>query len=369
MARHNAFTLDRPPGRICLFRLSAIGDCCHVVPVIRTLQTAFPDTHLTWILGAAEASLFQDLDGVEIIAHNKKAGRRGLARQLAGRSFDVLMLMQVALRAGLASRAVKAPCRLGFDQTRSRDGHRLFINARIPDASPGHVIDGFFDFLKPLSLTDPVMRWDIPIPARARRHAQQLIDDRPVLIISPCSSQRLRNYRNWRLERYVALARHAIEVHAMQVMITGAPGAESVRYAEAIEQACAGLSTPANSAQPVTNLVGQTDLKTLFALIDQATAVVAPDSGPVHLAAAAGTPAIGLYATSNPDRTGPVRGQRWVVNAYPQAVRQAFGCDVDSIPWGKRVRDPAAMDFIEVNAVTDQLDRLLATPPAERLSP
>jgi heptosyltransferase I len=145
----------------------------------------------------------------------------------------------------------------------------------------------------------------------------------------------------------------------MAVLITGGPTAEETHYGQAIK---------ALSSAPVTNLVGQTGLKELFAILGRATAVLAPDSGPVHMAVAAGTPVLGLYATSNPRRTGPALGQRWVINAYPDAVRRAFGVAEADIPWGRRVRDPAAMELITVAAVTDRLDALLATPPAQRLS-
>ena len=339
------------------------------MPVLRTLQAHYPETPITWVTGRAESALFADLDGIEVIAHDKRSGRRGLQRQLTGRSFDALLLMQVALRAGLAARAVKAPLRIGFDHQRSRDGHGLFINRRIPGAVPGHVIDGFFDFLKPLGITDRVWRWDIPIPPEAINRADQMIDpQRPTLVISPCSSQRFRNYRNWPIANAIAVAQHALQVQGMQVLITGGDSEQEQAYASALEQACQSQVGSADGAASIINLTGQTDLKTLFALIQRSSAVLAPDSGPVHMAIAAGTPAIGLYASSNPARTGPVLGQQWVVNAYPQAIKRRFGCEVSEVRWGQRVRDPKVMELITPNAVIERLDQLLATPVAERLT-
>lgn len=351
------------PRRLCVLRLSAIGDCCNLVPVVRTLQAHWPDTQITWVAGAAEAALLDGLDGVEIITHPKRAGIRALRRQLNGRQFDVLMLMQVALRAGWLSTAVSAPVRLGFDRDRARDGHGLFINRRIARGPRGHVIDGFFGFCEALGLHERVMRWDIPVPAAAADEAaQRLPADSPVLVVSPCSSQRRRNYRNWRAEHYAAVARQAARDHGLAIVLTGGGSAEEIRYGAEIEALLQGPP-----AVPVTNLIGRTDLKTLFAVLGRATAVIAPDSGPVHMAVAAGTPAIGLYATSNPDRTGPVLGHQWVVNAYPEAVRQAFGCEVEAVRWGRRVRDPDAMDLITPDRVQARLDALMATPADQRL--
>ena len=357
-----------------------------MVPIVRTLQEHLPETRLTWIMGQAEASLLGDLDGIEVITHDKRSGTDTLRRKLANRDFDVLLLMQVALRAGLASRAVRAPVRIGFDQSRSRDGHGLFINRRISSAPRGHVIDGFFGFCEVLGVRERQLRWDIPIPEAARRRAQDLmmrLDRRPsgkpaevpsaganigtgTLLISPCSSERFRNFRNWLPEHYAEVARYAASVHGMSVILTGGGSDIEQSYGQRIAAAL-GNRSDKRVPVPLLNLIGQTDLKTLFALIGRSTVVLAPDSGPLHMAVAAGTPAIGLYATSNPDRTGPVLGRRWVVNAYAQAVRESLGRTVEEVRWGKRVRDPAAMQLIKPAAVIGKLDELMGTPAEERL--
>lgn len=319
-----------------------------------------PDTQITWVIGKGEASLFRGLDGVELIEYDKKKRTGTLRQHLASRHFDALLLMQVALRAGFVSRFVSAPLRLGFDASRSRDGHRMFINRRIAAEKPGHVVDGFFGFSEFFGITDRVLRWDIPVPETAIVELERLLSlSQPFLVISPCSSQRAHNFRNWSPENYAAVAAHAYRECGLQVVITGTGTAEERAYSRRIQQ----VLTPV----PIIDLVGKTDLKMLFALLARAIAVIAPDSGPVHMSVAAGTPAIGLYATSNPARTGPVLGQRWIVNQYPAAVRRFLGKDVGNVRWGRRVRHPDAMSLIQPAMVIEQLDRLLATPVSERL--
>jgi heptosyltransferase I len=100
----------------------------------------------------------------------------------------------------------------------------------------------------------------------------------------------------------------------------------------------------------------------LLALIARARVVVCPDSGPAHMATTVATPVIGLYATSNPARTGPWRSRQWTVDRYPDAVRQHLGREVDTLRWGGRVRAADAMDLISVRDVTDKLDALLTDP-------
>src|SRR5688572_15590605 len=126
--------LSEPPRRLCILRLSAIGDTCHVVPLLRTLQQAWPATQLTWVIGKVEAKLMGLIEGVEFITVDKRAGlgaRRQLRKQLGGRQFDVLLHMQLALRASLLAREIRADVKLGFDRKRARELQWLFTNARI----------------------------------------------------------------------------------------------------------------------------------------------------------------------------------------------------------------------------------------------
>ena len=108
------------------------------------------------------------------------------------------------------------------------------------------------------------------------------------------------------------------------------------------------------------NLVGKTNLKELLAILQSAKVAIAPDTGPAHLANAVGTPVIGLYATSNPERTGPYLNQELTVNKYPEAARQEMNKNVDEIPWGKRVRNPEAMKMITTEEVMEKLQLALS---------
>src|SRR5690606_31466402 len=156
-----------PPRSICLLRLSALGDVTHVLPLVHTLQRAWPGVALTWIIGKGEARLLEGLPGVEFIVYDKKTGREGmraLRRALAGRDFDALLLMQLALRANLLSRAVRARRRIGYDRARSKELHGLFVNERIPADAGGHVLDVLGAFARPLGLRQDRIEWNLPVP-------------------------------------------------------------------------------------------------------------------------------------------------------------------------------------------------------------
>ena len=347
--------LAEPPRSVCILRLSAIGDTCHVVPIVRTLQQAWPATQLTWIVGRTEARLMSLIEGVEFITVNKGAGLaawRALRAQLRGRHFDVLLHMQLALRASLAALAVPATIKLGFDRARARELQWLFTNRRIAANTREHVLDSFFGFPAALGIRERLLRWDVPLPAAARAYAERLIPDaRPTLVISPCSSHAR---RNWSDERYAALARHAVNRHAMRVILAGGPGAAERRAGEAIARS-AGVA--------VANQVGQDTLPELLALLARATVLLSPDSGPLHMATMVGTPVIGLYAATNPARSGPYLSGRWCVDAYPRAARAFRGCEPQELPWGHKIEEPGVMDLIGVEEVTARLDELLGSRP------
>jgi len=211
-----------PPRSVCILRLSAIGDTCHVVPVLRTLQRAWPQTRFTWIIGATEYRLMRLLEGVEFIIADKRAGFTALPalnRELAARRFDALLHLQLSLRASLIAYLVRAERKLGFDRARARELQWLFTNERIAARVREHVLDSFFGFAAALGVEERVLRWNVPLPPAALEHAARAIPDaQPTLIISPCSSH---VRRNWRPERYAALADHAASRHRMRVILCG----------------------------------------------------------------------------------------------------------------------------------------------------
>ena len=126
--------LGNPPRHICLIRLSAIGDTCHAVPLVRALQRTWPEVRITWIIGRVEAKLMSLLPDIEFLTVDKRHFAAEMARlrsQLAGRRFDVLLHLHVSFRASLISTLVRAPVKLGFDRARARDFQWLFTNLRI----------------------------------------------------------------------------------------------------------------------------------------------------------------------------------------------------------------------------------------------
>lgn len=338
---------------ICIFRLSALGDVTHMLPLVQRIRTHRPQTRITWIIGRFEAKLVGDLPDVEFVAIDKKQGLaavwRDLREKLRGRRFDALLLCQVAARANLLSTAISARRRIGYEWAKSKEGHSLFINERITPASGRHVLDTLYRFGDALGLADAPKRWDIPLADADRAFAERhLPGGAPTLIISPCSSHSL---RNWHAAGYARVAEHAIRRHGLRVMLCGGPSVIERDTGAAIEREC---------REALTNLIGKDTLKQACALLARATAVLTPDAGPMHIANAMGTPVLGLHAATDSTRSGPYSDLRWTVDRYDAAARKFLNKPGPELPWGKRVEFPGVMDLIEIDAVTERLDALMA---------
>lgn len=344
---HAALEAANPPKSICLLRTSALGDVTHLVPLVRTLQSAWPSTRLAWIVGKLEHKLVGDIPGVEFLIFDKSAGWRGFAalrRHLSGRRFDALLHLQVALRANLVSALVRADLRIGYDQARSKDMHGLFVNTRIAPRSGEHVLDAMASFLEPLGLRQTRVEWNIPVPDSAQEFAAtHLPGDASTLLVSPCSSHRV---RNWLPERYAAVMDHAA-MRGWRVVLCGSPSAYEREFGDAILAACA--------RKPL-DLIGKDTLKQFLALCQRASLVLTPDSGPMHMANSVGTKVLGLHAASNPDRSGPYSDRRWCVDRYDAAARKFRGKPAAELPWGTKLEFPGVMELIAVDDVIERFE-------------
>lgn len=341
------FSTTNPPQSLCLLRTSALGDVTHVVPLVRTLQTAWPQTRLTWIVGKLEHKLVGDIPDVEFLVFDKGAGWRGfraLRRQLAGCRFDALLHLQVALRANLVSALVRAPLRIGYDRARSKDLHGLFVNRRIAQRSGEHVLDAMASFLEPLGLQQTQVRWDIPIPDSAHEFAaRHLPGDTPTLLVSPCSSHTV---RNWMPERYAAVMDYAASC-GWRVALCGGPSAYEREFGNAIL---------ARTTSPPLDLIGKDTLKQFLALAQRSRLVLTPDAGPMHMANAVGAAVLGLHAASNPQRSGPYSDRRWCVDRYDAAARKFRGKPAAELPWGTKLEYAGVMDLVETDAVIERFE-------------
>ena len=343
----------KPPlQRVCLLRLSAIGDTCHALAALRAFQAAWPQTRFTWIIGKLEAKLMTEiLPEIEFITIDKAATLVELWRLrkiLSGRRFDLLLDMQLSFRASLVSRAVNAPIKLGFDRQRARELQWLFTNAQIEPAASEHVLDSLMGFARACGIEASAPRWDVPLPQNALDYARSVIPDRvPTLLISPCSSHAA---RNWAPARYAAVADHAVAAHHMRVVLVGGRSSMEARMSAAITAA---------AKVPLVNQIGKDTLPQLLGLMSESKVLLSPDSGPAHMAGMVGLSVIGLYAATNPQRAGPYYSRQWCVDKYDEAARKFLDKPAAQIPWTTKIERPGVMDLIAASEVTAKLDAFM----------
>lgn len=348
--------------RIVIFRFSALGDCILLLPAVRALQKALPDAQITWIIEHNLMPLFKNVEGINFLPIKKPRSLSDyllLKKQLGQYQFDVLLAMQSSLRSNLIYPFIKAPRKIGFDKQRAKDLHSLFVNEQITFKEE-HLLEGFMGFISHLSGIEKQdllknLRWDFNLDQSAVDWAKAELPAKQTryLAVNPAASK---------LERccsadfYSEILAAAIEKFACAVVLTGGPALWEKTLAVDIEQKLkAKLRVAGQDASAIYNLVGKSSLPQLAALLAQVDVLLAPDTGPVHLADAMGTKVLGLYAVAPPALTGPYQNQNLVVNCYPQALKKLMHKETDEVKWGTRVHHPQAMSFFSVDQVMEKL--------------
>ncbi|MUJ21772.1 ADP-heptose--LPS heptosyltransferase I [Aliivibrio fischeri] len=337
------------PNSLCILRLSAIGDVCNTIAAVQMIQKQWPETKITWITGKLEAHLIGDLPNINVVVFDKKLGWKGytqLWKTLKNERFDALLHMQYALRASVATLGIKAKYKLGFDKERSNDFQTLFTNYKVPSPQKTHVLDGLIAFVKELGVNTTNPTWDIPTSSEDNAWASSQLSDvnNKNLVIVPAASKA---YKNWNAQGYADVIHHA-QSKGWTITLAGSPAQVEIDLAANIESLLNA---------PVKNLVGKSSLKEMLALLKQANLVIAPDTGPAHMANAVNTPIIGLYAHHNPDRTCPYQYRDYVVTVYDEAIKAETGKDKSELSWRTRVQDKQAMNRIRSEQVIAMFDK------------
>jgi heptosyltransferase I len=296
--------------RICIVMMSAIGDAVHVLPVVAALKRHDRECAITWILQPGPASLVRGHPYVdEIIVFDKSLGWRGLLeirRELARRSFDLVIDLQVYFKAGLVTSFARAPVKLGFDRARARDLNWLFTTRRIPAHAPQHVQDQYLEFLAALDVPAEPLEWRLgpwpaEIPARDRVLAT-ITRPFAALVIGATHPE-----KEWIPERWAEVAMSLRSDFGLEPVLAGGSSERELATARAID---------AHYGAPLISTLG-VPLRELVTILDAAELVVSLDTAPLHMSVALGRPVISLMGYNNPKRVGPYRRYHdLIVDAY-----------------------------------------------------
>ena len=338
------------PKSIAVLRMSALGDVVMTLPLLRTLQKAFPRTKIHWIVSRPFHTLVEGVSGVELIVIDKPRGPLSfwrLWRQMRRYDFDWLLVPQASMRANLVTLVTRARRKIGFGALHSRDLQRFFVDEYVP-AEPEHLIDSFLRFATYVGAREHVLDWGLPLRedehAWARAQLEGCAGIRLAVVLAASKME-----RNWPVERYRETLNRLAARWPLTVVLIGGAGEHERALAAGLQ---AGLRAP------VRDLVGRTDLRQLAALLGQVDALLAPDTGPLHIAQAMGKPVVGLYAVAPSRKTGPYLEPQWTVDVFAEAAATILGRGPERIGWRQRVHDERALRLIQVDAVVDKMEKL-----------
>ena len=297
--------------RVGIVMMSAVGDAVHVLPVINALKRHRADTRITWVLQPGPAALVRGHPAVDdIVLFDRATGWRAFTdtrAQLVHRPFDVVLNLQVYFKAGIVTSFTRAPVKLGFDRRRARDANWLFTTHQIPPHPVGqHVQDQYFEFLQALGVPHEPVEWNLGPWAGERAWQQDFFRpiERPVAALVVATSK---PQKDWLPERWAELVDVLYADYGLQPVLVGGRSAREL-HAEQVIMARA-------RHKPISAL--GSGLRPLVSILDGAALVIAPDTGPLHMAVALNRPVISLIGYTNPKRTGPYRRfHDLIVDAY-----------------------------------------------------
>jgi lipopolysaccharide heptosyltransferase I len=289
--------VSRARVRILIVRLSAVGDVIHGVPVLNALRDALPQALLAWVVEPRAADLLRghkSLDELIVVPRGwlkSPAAVWRLRRRLRAMHFDLTIDLQGLTRSAVAAWLSGAGRRIGFGGGASGRELGPWLNNQRVVSTACHVIDCNLQLLQPLGIESPAVRFDLPESpddrAAAGRIIRQVKLEGRFAVINPGAGW---PSKRWPPDRFAAVAQHLGRRGVPTIVVWG--GQQEREWAEQIVAGSSGYGW----------LAPATSLTELAALARRASLFIACDTGPLHIAAAVGTPCVGLY--------GPVPGQR-----------------------------------------------------------
>jgi len=341
--------LRGPPRSILVVMLSAVGDAVQVLPVVTALRRTFPATHISWVLQPGPLSLVRGHQAVdEFVLFKREArgktlrslasgikgiysasgGLRKLASRLPGGRFDLLLNLQVYLKAGLLTGLAPAEIKLGFDGPRARDLNRLFTTHRIPPHPKGfgHIQDQYFEFLRHVGVNPEPLEYGLSLTDEERKSQAGFfssLNRRACALVLGSSDPR----KNWTPAGFAEVASRLQKEVGLQPILVGSTSPQEDEAARfVLAESDAGVMDARGGG-----------LRRLLWLLGGSALVISPDTGPLHMARAMEVPVVGLYGLTNPRRSGPYRRYtELVVDGYARFPGEEYEVSMERRPGGMR---------------------------------
>jgi lipopolysaccharide heptosyltransferase I len=348
----DARAADQRSPRILIVRLSAIGDVIHGIPVLCALRAALPNAFLAWITEGAAGNVLEDHSALdELIRVPRRYWKSPreiwtMRRRLRELKFDITIDLQGLSKSAITAWLSGAPRRIGKAGEHGRELSRAFNNELV-DAGGAHVIEHYLSMLRTIGIESPAVRFDLLERPPDTQVADKLLGEsglagQPFAILNPGAGW---PSKMWPVERFGELARRLYRRHGMWSIAVWGTAAE-VPLAEKIVAASEGHAL----------LAPPTSILQLAALCRRAALFVGSDTGPMHLAAAVGTPTVSMHGPSRADWCGA-----YGPNNVRMQIRYEAGSSLE-----RRRADDSAMRAITVDMVAHACDQLLTLNAARK---
>lgn len=307
--------------RILIVKLSAIGDVVQSLPTLEAIKRTFPHSEIDWAVEEAAADILEGHPLIERLLVSRRkawtrmlkrpstvlkgiAGFRGFLRELRDRPYDIAVDLQGLLKSGVVIGLARAKRKIGYAGT--REFSSCFLNERLPAYDiEKHALERYLDVARYLGAVDPKPTCTLPIGRELAEMRSRLAgmnsEGRKIMVINPMARWET---KLWQEEKFAQLADRLIEERNALVVLTGSSDDRTVT----------GRMQGMMRHQAV-NWAGETTLRELAALAGLSDLFITTDTGPMHLAAAAGTKVVALFGPTAPGRTGPYGPGHVVVRA------------------------------------------------------
>jgi len=297
--------------KILIIKLSSIGDVVHTLPSLYALRQGYPDARIDWLVEEGPSGIIKDHPLLNRVIVVKRRGwlysPRGcweVARGLRNNKYDIVLDFQGLFKSGIWVFLSGGKRRIGFDRT--RDFSYLFLNERLPPYDPDrHAVDRYLDMVRYLGLRVDGIGFPALFDERERDKVLGLLRENGILegedfiVVSPLARWKT---KQWGMEGFASFCKEVSVRFGCKVVLVGGAMGEAKPIMLATED---GLEGPSYNKWAVVNLAGRTTLKELACLLSLSRLMVTVDSGPMHIAAAVGTPVVALFGPTAPWRTGP----------------------------------------------------------------
>ena len=324
------------PRSIVLVKLSAIGDVLHGVPTAVALKRAYPEARIGWVVEGRAGDVLAGHPAVDHLFRLPRgwlksfAAVRSLRKQLLAFAPDIAVDLQGLLKSALPTWLSGAAIRIGHARPESRERAWLFYTHAVRSTA-SHVVDRNCQLLAAIGVVEPSPSFTMPSWATSRGRMQEWIASLKIraapVMLNPGAGW---PSKLWPPERFAAVARAIHREHGLQsVIVWGGPDERT-----AAEQIAAAAGHAAI-------LAPKTSLQDLGELCRLSRLCISSDTGPLHLAAAVGTPCVGLFGPVPAARNGPYGTMHQVVEP-PASLRPE---------WNNRKTDMHSMAGIDVDRV------------------